>query len=466
MLEERGIPKTGGTVARPWSAHPARTSLHRLLLLGALLFALPFAARAQEARRLERIEIEGPHRTQDSRILRRLALEPGDPIDAARLLQAKQALEQTGFFREVTVHTKPGSTAEQVIAVFSVKERPPHLRFGAGYEDLSGWYLLPIQVVADNLTGHEESLRLSARLGYRLAGAALEIGHATRGGGRWDLALTNATSDRVYYVDQLEVAQAVHEDLRRLSVEAPLPHDFTLEGSLTEGRASADSSARVYAAEDTERRKRGEKIPFEELPGEVQRDLGTRDLVRLGLALAFDTRRGPGLTQRGTRGRLRLNWTVDGGTSYPGGDLDLRATQPIGAGSALASRLHLVLASPRAPFYERPYLGGLYSVRGFPSQSLSPPGGELGTLTGSVELRAPWVGAADRPRLSALLFADAGVGWRHAAPRWDDLSLGAGFGFRWRVPLLDQVGLDVGYPLTRTPAHEAFHVNGSLGWSF
>ncbi|MFN8547414.1 MAG: BamA/TamA family outer membrane protein [Candidatus Eisenbacteria bacterium] len=437
-----------------------------ILLMTSLLtlFSLPTIARGQEARRLERVEIEGKHRTDDWRILRRLALTPGEPIDATRLLQAKRALEQTGFFREVTVHTRPGSAPEQVIAVFGVEERSPHLRFGAGYEDLSGWYLLPVQVVADNLTGREESLRLSARLGYRLAGAALELGHETRGGGRWDLALSSATSDRVYYVDQLEVAQSVHEDLRRLRVEAPLGQSLTLEGSLTEGRAWADSSARVYAADDTERRKHNQSIPFEDLPREVQSDLGRRDLVRLGLALGLDARGGPGLTQRGTRGRLRIHWTVDGDAVYPGGDLDLRGYRPIGPGAALASRLHLVLASSRAPFYERPYLGGLYSVRGFPSQSLSPPGGDLGTLTGSIELRVPWVGAADRPRLSALVFADGGVGWRHAAP--DDLSLGAGVGFRWRVPLLDHLGLDLGYPLTDTPAHEAFHVNGSLGWSF
>ena len=59
--------------------------------------------------------------------------------------------------------------------VFDVQENRPHLRFGVGYEDFSSWYLLPAQLNADNLTGHGEALRLSARVGYRVAGVDLTL---------------------------------------------------------------------------------------------------------------------------------------------------------------------------------------------------------------------------------------------------------------------------------------------------
>jgi outer membrane translocation and assembly module TamA len=68
--------------------------------------------------------------------------------------------------------------------------------------------------------------------------------------------------------------------------------------------------------------------------------------------------------------------------------------------------------------------------------------------------------------VTGILFADAGWAGTHGAPRVDDVAVGIGYGLRVRVPWVQQVGLDVGVPLSPGVLDESFHVNVSLGWTY
>lgn len=118
-------------------------------------------------------------------------------------------------------------------------------------------------------------------------------------------------------------------------------------------------------------------------------------------------------------------------------------------------------------FYDRLYLGGMYSVRGFPTNSLSTPGGDTWLLSSSVEFRSQILGDSKGTKLAGLFFLDAG---QSGSPDGDDpysgLAVGTGYGLRMRVSWLGWVGLDVGFPLTDRPEGSQFHVNASIGWSF
>jgi outer membrane protein assembly factor BamA len=138
---------------------------------------------------------------------------------------------------------------------------------------------------------------------------------------------------------------------------------------------------------------------------------------------------------------------------------DLRAYRAV-AGGALALRLRGGAVQSDAAFYDRYHLGGLYTVRGFPSQSLSPPEGDTRFWTAALEFRAPLAGRSDRPRVLGFVFADAGDGDGKPA------AASAGFGFRIRVPWFDSLGIDFGMPITESPVDEAFHANAALGWNF
>jgi outer membrane protein insertion porin family len=106
-----------------------------------------------------------------------------------------------------------------------------------------------------------------------------------------------------------------------------------------------------------------------------------------------------------------------------------------------------------APFFEKFYLGGIGSVRGFKYRGISPRsgidedpiGGDF-MVAGSAELNFPLAG----DMLRGVTFFDAGTVNR-------ELELGTirtsvGFGFRLTLPFFGQVpiALDFGFPLTKS----------------
>ena len=179
-----------------------------------------------------------------------------------------------------------------------------------------------------------------------------------------------------------------------------------------------------------------------------------------------DGRRGQGLLTRGGRGRLCAEAVISSDAPFFALSADARGYASLGHGLQAAARIHAALVTEPAPFYERLYLGGLYTVRGYASQSLSPPEGNLRMATTSIELRSTWVGSPRDPRVAGILFADAGWAGNHETPRLDDVVVGIGYGLRVRVPWVQQVGLDIGIPLSSGVLDETFHVNVSLGWTY
>ncbi len=120
----------------------------------------------------------------------------------------------------------------------------------------------------------------------------------------------------------------------------------------------------------------------------------------------------------------------------------------------------------KAPFYDRLYLGGLYTVRGFPSQSLTRPEGDTWLWHANLEFRAPLLGEGPYPRLTGSLFLDTGQSGSFADNSRGTVATGVGWGMRLRIIDRIYLGLDAGRPLSDSPANEAFHGNLSLGWNF
>jgi outer membrane protein assembly factor BamA len=272
--------------------------------------------------------------------------------------------------------------------------------------------------------------------------------------------------ERVYFLDRTEVVHRLKRNHQELRLGRPLVAGLALETWIAHERADATSTPEVYRANEVLDQDQGDPIPLGDLPSPIVDVMDTRDRGRLGLGLVVDTRQGTGLRQRGLWGRLSVEAVLGDAADFGVGRAELRGYLPMGH-LLLAGRIQGAATDAAAPFYDRFYLGGLYSVRGYPSQALSRPEGDLRQLTGSIELRAPMIGPPENPRLTAVAFLDGGLGWSAGSPDpEDDGGAGIGWGVRWRLPLVNQVGLDVGRPLGDSPVEEAFHVNLSLGWSF
>lgn len=460
----------------------SRTQLLTSVLAALMLFSVrvPVAWSADpvpsDSITVAAIEFEGNHRTGSNVLLAALPITPGDRVALADLDAIAEPLKERGLAEEASVHTRAADVPGSVILVVSIEERDVSLRIGLGHEDLSGWYLVPLELDSDNLTGHGERIRLGAHIGYRVAGIVAEVGRPPfpRGGFFWNVALRGENVEHIYFYEGNEVAQKVGRGGLELTFGRRTSSGLTFETWLAPEGVDVDSTARVYRAYERENEpeddlEAGDKIAFADLPPEIWPDVLERSQTRIGAGVSFDARRGTGIETRGLRGALRVEAVgveKDKGDDFARLSADLRAQIPIATGVGLAMRGHLVGVGADAPFFERVALGGLYTVRGFPSQGLSPARGNLRLLTGSVELRTTWIGPDAAPRLAGIAFLDLGVGWDERTPDLDEGAAGAGFGLRVRIPWIQYLGLDFGFPLTKTVAEEPLHVNAGLGWTF
>ena len=419
----------------------------------------------QPALEIEEIRFEGKTRTRERLALQVAGVAVGDSTSAASLQTAGTRLADSPLFHSCTLRILPGSRRGLVIVVFEVEESRPHLRFGVGYEELGGWFLEPAQLRMDNLTGRGEEFALAFRLGWRNAGLHLDWTHRSfREPMRyWGFGLHSETQSRLYFADGAEIAHPVARGSVEITAGVPLYSKLGLRLSARTETVRPDSSAKLNV-EASDGRGAGTFVPTEELPNEIQGALGERKRTWLGASVVLDRRRGSGLARTGLWGDAGYEVALsrDDRTIHHA-HLDARGYLPR-ARWQLASRVAVESVSEAAPFYDRPYLGGLYAVRGYPSHALSPAGGDLVRATGSIEIRTPLYGAGPHPRVVGLAFLDVGVSSDHSGE--STTAVGVGYGWRVRIPWLGHLGFDVGIPLSDSPVDEAFHGNVSLGWTY
>lgn len=440
---------------------------------------------------LESIEITGNDRTPDSTVQLFLPLRAGEAVDQERLVAAVEELRASGLFASVEFHARPGSERGRLVLALAVVERPVEVRLGTGNTDLDGWYLIPAELALDNRLGRGERLAAQLRFGYRTAGAVLAFAEPRAGDGRtfWGAELAALGTQRLYFVDGVEYRHQV--DRQRFGVHAGRRFSRRLSGALgwRLETVEADSSAEVNADDDARGLERGDDLPFAQLPAGVAAGVGRRERSFVTADLVLDSRsprQVAGSPAAGAWSRLRLEQCLQGDRGFGAADLDLRAYRAA-LGGVVAARWRGSVVGEAAPFYDRLYLGGLYTVRGFPGQSLSAPAGDTWLWAGSLEYRAPLVGDRARPRLAGVLFLDAGqsggdrdsgdTGGGDAGdgdggaaeavwPGRGDVAAAAGWGVRLRVGWLGWLGLDCGIPLTDSPVDDAFRAHASIGWTF
>lgn len=452
-----------------------------LLVVAALLVAgspavgqvaAPDSAAAPAVRTLvlEDIELVGATRTSEATLLLYLPLRPGQALDQAALVAAVDELQASGLFAEVTYYTRPGSARGRLILVLEVREHGLDFRWAAGNTDLDGWYLVPVMLALDNVSGHGERFDLQWRLGFRHSGILLNYLRPRAGDGRsyWGLRLGAVSTDRPWFADGVEYRHEVGTGGLGAVWGRHWRERWLYEiGLKVEGVTTADYS-RAYTENAAGTIGHGDEIPPADLPPEIRDGLGDDARAMLQLDLQHDTRSQElraGTPVSGLWGRFKTLGVAQGPRSHLGLQADFRGYRD-GPGGVLAVRLRGQLITGHAAFYDRLYLGGMHTVRGFPTYSLSAPGGDTWLWTGSLEHRSRILGDARGTKLAGVLFADAGAAGGFNSDAFTGLSAGAGYGLRLRVWWLGWVGMDVGFPLTKRPVDQRFQGTASIGWSF
>jgi outer membrane protein insertion porin family len=102
---------------------------------------------------IERVDIVGNQRTEDSVIRREFRLADGDPLNAALIRASRTRLQDLDYFSSVDVQSSPGSAPDKAIITTTVQEKSTgELSFGGGYSSDIG-ALLSVGLREKNLIG-------------------------------------------------------------------------------------------------------------------------------------------------------------------------------------------------------------------------------------------------------------------------------------------------------------------------
>jgi outer membrane protein assembly factor BamA len=456
-----------------------------LLLLGLFLLLVSTPAFAREtppdslqiqpatARTLylAEVQLSGATRTDLSTVFRYLPLHPGQAIDQTALVEAVDELRNGGVFKSVSFFTRPGAERGHLILVLEVEEHTLDFRWAAGNTDLDGWYLVPAMLAYDNPLGHGGLFDLQFRFGFRHSGFLLRYGQPRSGDGKnyWGTQLSAISTDRRYYSageeyrHEVKTAGLATVFGRRFSKNRLAELGLTLEG------INVARHSEAYIQTEDGISYEDVIIPEEDLLPEIRAGVGKDARAILHLDWQYDNRsseKQAGTPVSGIWGRLLGRYIIQDKYSHPGFQADLRAYRKM-PGGVLAARLRASWVGNNSHFYDRLYIGGMYSVRGFPTHSLSAPGGDTRMWSGSLEYRNTILGDAKGTKLAGVLFVDAGRSHTSdAEDPYDGVAVGAGYGLRLRVWWLDWVGVDIGFPVTERPQGIRFQGTASIGWSF
>ncbi len=113
---------------------------------------------------VERVDINGNVRTLDRVIRRELEVVEGDPFSRTLIAKSEQQIRDLGYFENVTVTPRRGSTPDQTVVDIDVTEQSTgELSLGAGFSTSDG-PLADVRLTERNLLGKGQILQLSTVL--------------------------------------------------------------------------------------------------------------------------------------------------------------------------------------------------------------------------------------------------------------------------------------------------------------
>ncbi|MCX6926776.1 MAG: outer membrane protein assembly factor BamA [Verrucomicrobia bacterium] len=412
---------------------------------------------------IEKIEIKGNIRTKDKVIRRELAVSPGEVFDMVRVKLSKQRLEGLNYFTSVDTRSEAFDAAGRKNLVVDVDEKTTgHVSLGAGFSTVDS--LVGIAEYNEGnyqapwFRGGGQKFRLKATVGTVRQDYELTFIEP------WFLGRKLQFSFDLYYRDYAFMSPndiyTITRGGAKVGVERALGSDFLRGGlsySVENVGVSLAGGANQYPA-----------FSFKEsnVPNDIFHTVGSHILSTAGASLAYDTRNSTKLPNKGQRTELVSQLTGGPlGGSYSFYRLELHTAHYFpgflpGHVLEIGGRAGVVEEfgrAPNVPFFERYYLGGLTSLRGFKYRYISPrqvpniPDNEpIGGDTywfGSAEYSIPIYEAERGVGLRFAVFYDAGsVGANPYNPNFARFSDNWGLGIRINLPI-GPLRLDYGIPM-------------------
>ncbi len=434
---------------------------------------LEFQIKEGQKSRVERIDIRGNEKTRDKVIRRELAIAPGEVFDMVRVKISQQRLEGLDYFEKVDLRpqpTDPPISGRKDLIVNVEEKNTGNFMLGAGFSSVDALvgYMEISQGNADlfhppTFTGAGQKLRLFIQLGTQRQDYELSFVEP------WFLNRKLAFGVDLYrHQLNFESPNNIYDETRtgmRLSLTRALWSDFfigsvsyTLEDVGISLNSGWHGTEQVYPLPDIN----------PNVPNAILTQTGDHLYNRFGVTLAYDTRNSTKLPNHGQRTEIDPELSIGDITYYklqiktawyfpgpfPGHVLEAVGRAGVADG----------LSGGDVPFYDRYYLGGLYSLRGFKFRNIAPrdpaffPGNPNGMPSepiggdtfwfGSVEYTLPIFETDNGPGVRFAMFYDVGAVYEQAysfsGNNFDD---DWGLGLHINIPKLGPLRLEYGIPI-------------------
>ncbi len=379
--------------------------------------------------RFERINITGNTVTRDKVIRRELAVIEGEYFSGQALKKSTSNLYRLGYFGDVQVQTKKGSQEDLMVLDIKVEEKPTgSFSIGAGYSTFET-VIFSFQISQNNLFGRGQKLAATGAIGGRTQNFDIRFTEP------WTFERPISTTFDIYKWDREwdEYTQdsygggvGIGFPLMRLGLD-----EFT-RGKIKYDYDNSDiSDVQPGAAEA------------------IQLMEGKNVTSSITLEIARDSRDRFFMPTKGSEN----SFTFQNAGGFLGGTVGfekyLADTQwyfPLPWSTVFTARGRGGLIHQKTgedlPVYQKFRIGGINTVRGFDTFSISPKDPDTGDPIGgekmmifNLEYIFPII---KEQGISAVVFFDAGNAWADADPKawsFSDLRTSAGGGIRWYSPV-------------------------------
>ena len=422
---------------------------------------------------VQKIEIHGNLKTKDKVIRREMAISPGDVFNMVQVKISKQRLEGLQYFDKVDMRPEPTDPAipgRKNLIVSVEEQNTGNFSIGAGFSSVDA--LVGYAEVSQGnfdlfhppyFTGGGQKLRLRVQLGTQRQDYELSFVEP------WFLNRKLSLGVDIYrHQLNFESPNNIYDESRtgaKVSLTRALGSDFLISSvSYTLEDIGISLNPGWHGWQTVSSPDPKQSTP--NVPYAILDQTGDHLYQRFGSSLAYDTRNSTQLPNHGQRTELTGEFSAGDTDFYK---LELHTAWYFPG----LFKGHVIEAVGRTgvadsfeggdvPFYDRYYLGGLYSLRGFkfrnvaPRQAFNPStpyvadepiGGDTYWFS-SYEYSIPIFEKDGGVSLRYALFYDIGcvdaASYSYSLNYSDDW----GMGIRLNIPHLGPLRLDYGIPLT------------------
>ncbi|MGB9761414.1 MAG: outer membrane protein assembly factor BamA [Caldimicrobium thiodismutans] len=400
---------------------------------------------------VNRIEIEGNTKTRDKVIRREILLSEGWPYSGKRLEKSEERLRRLGFFEDVQIEKERGAKEEDLNLKVKVKETLTGTFSVGGAYSSSDQFSLITEITQRNWMGKGQRVSISAKIGTRSSRYALNFFDPYFKDTRYSLGWSLYNYETEY------------EDFTKDSTGGSirLGYVFTPEFSAYLGYRYDDSKL---------------KDVVNNASVIIQESKNIHITSAFELGAVYDSRNRFFLPTKG--------WYHELGFSYAGGFLggdsnfakftgEHQVYFPIKniTGHLVFGYGYITEGSGKTiPVYERFFLGGIGSVRGYKFGDISPRDPVTGERIGGTRMFY-FQGETIFPlikniNLNGVLFYDMGSVWSQKYRfSSSEIRKSLGFGIRWFSPF-GPLRIEWGYNIDKKPKEDSSNFNFQIGGGF